>query len=119
MSDEVPKDDAAIVSTIIDLHAYRDMSVAKLLERARHAQLVDLVAKLEAGVLSHQEHAVLARLLKDSGMELISPPGNGTIEGTTNELPPPSQGPQQALPGPQSGRMELPTFEDEEEEWQD
>lgn len=47
------------------------LSEEELGRRARKAQLVDLLAKLELGILSHQEHAVLRNLLKDNGLNLM------------------------------------------------
>jgi hypothetical protein len=97
----------------IDLKELQELSTEALLERAHKAQLVDLVAKLEAGVLSHQEHAVLARLLKDNGMNLLEGLRPKTIEGKAQEVLPPTS---QVEGGQEAPRpLALPVFNDEED----
>jgi hypothetical protein len=66
---------------VLNLTAYKTMSLQELLARAHRAQIEDLLAKLEAGVISHQEHGVLARLLKDNGFTLPDSLRPGTIDG--------------------------------------
>lgn len=66
-----PTDDAVVELRIKD--------VAELVRAAHKELLVDLLAKLQAGVASHQEKAILRNLLRDNGM-VIAPRSFGQTE---------------------------------------
>ena len=75
------------------------LSMEDLLKRSQKKQLVDLLAKLEAGLISHQENAILRNLLRDNGMVMGAVPR------------PPEAGGMRETSGPS-----LPTYDDPEYE---
>jgi hypothetical protein len=71
-NDPNPRDFEAL-DTIKELE---QKGVPELLEMAHKAMLVDLMAKLKMGQISHQEAAILRNMLRDNGMVLgLQPPG--------------------------------------------
>lgn len=98
---------------IIDLTGLRDMSVEQLLKEAQKEQIVDLVGKLKAGVLSHQEHAILRQIIKDNGMTLPDVYQGPTVEheGTQRIGFSDNQTTKTAAPP-----LMLPVFEEDNEE---
>ena len=59
-----------------------------ILQAGHEALLMDLVARVGAGVASHQEKAILRNLLRDNGMTLgVPPPGTGPQSGPAPDLP--------------------------------
>lgn len=63
-----PEFDADII-----MKRFGNMSEREMLVYARKLAIGKLIIAAEAGILSHQELAVLARLLKDNGVTLVSP----------------------------------------------
>lgn len=63
----------------------KGLSEEDILKRARKAQLMDLLAKLELGMLSHQEHAVLRNLIRDNGLTLTPYPPPDDANGQVTE----------------------------------
>lgn len=55
---------------LIDIMALTKLSKEELLERLHKGLMVDLLGKLEGGQCSHQEYAVIAKILRDNGMYL-------------------------------------------------
>lgn len=72
----------------------------EILKRARKAQLIDLLAKLELGQLSHQEHAVLRNLIRDNGLNLtpFPPPDDANGQADTQATTPSKPKPPSPLP---------------------
>lgn len=122
MSEETEKEGTAGTGDLpAILDELRGMSIERLRDLARREQLVELIGKLKIGILTHQEHAILRGLINDIGASI---PENysKTIDGVATEVLPAPEG-QQALPAPEPPkRMELPTFDDDdedEEDWKD
>ncbi|MEW6121303.1 MAG: hypothetical protein AB1698_01720 [Pseudomonadota bacterium] len=59
--------DPNLLDTIKELEG---LALEDILKRAQKKQMVDLMAKLMAGVISHQEQAILRNILRDNGMIL-------------------------------------------------
>lgn len=80
--------DPNLLDTIKELEG---LSMEDLLKRSQKKQLVDLLAKLEAGLISHQENAILRNLLRDNGMVVGAvgrpPEGGGMGEASGPALP--------------------------------
>jgi hypothetical protein len=81
-----------------EIKAMDNYSVGQMLMELKKAQLKELLAKARIGILTHQEHAVIARLLADNGMVLpdgfgdpkarkTDPSSNETIGAEEEVLP--------------------------------
>lgn len=57
-----------------------EMDDSALVAYGRNKLLVTLIARLEAGMASHQEMAVLRQVLRDGGLTMVDPPNMKTIE---------------------------------------
>jgi hypothetical protein len=79
--------DATDAQAISDeLVALEGLSLEQVLRAGLESTLRLLVAKVKAGVASHQEMAILRNILRDNGMVLALPPK--TIEGKVVNQPP-------------------------------
>lgn len=71
-----------------EIKAMDNYSVSQMLTELKKAQLKELLAKARMGILTHQEHAVIARLLADNGMVLpdgFGDPKANKTDASSNE----------------------------------
>jgi hypothetical protein len=96
MHDEDVEDPAGLQALRNQRETLNQLPTDELLRRSHFALLRELLAKLELGVLSHQEMSILRNMLRDNGMVLGVPPAG-------------------QQPGVSQPR-DLPTFDDEDYE---
>ena len=109
MSDEHDIDEGQQPATDLtaEMQKLDNMDIASMLLDLKKEQIKELLAKARIGILTHQEHAVIARLLADNG--LVLPEGYIGGNPKKNKTDPSSQ--------KQDGAEEevLPVFDPDEE----
>lgn len=106
-NNELPEDSGK--EYLDEMKKLSNLSDVELLRRLKSGQLRDLLAKLELGLLSHQEHAIIARLLADNG--LVMPNGYPGDDATPNK-----KAPEGNTEVPKPVQEELPQFSDDDDE---
>lgn len=94
-----------------------DFDVLDAMTVMRELLVKDLMERLRSGTATHQELAVMTRLLKDNGLTLMPYPDSAPIENRPLLGPGPFNqegGPMETIGFPRV--IELPKFGDEEEE---
>ena len=81
-----------------------------LLKRLKKTQIKELLAKVELGIASHQEHAIIARIISDNGLILPdgAPGDTGERDERAHDAPHPKKQPPKV-------EDTLPSFGDDED----